>query len=160
MASNYTEHVGLCQWEATDQVLRTEFNQDNAKVDAALDTLEQAVTQHGEALETQAAAIAKLGNCTVYHTTYTGNNQYSRSQTFPGKPMVVMVANTNGGDGFIAWRGMTVVKPFHQQYGTHQISLTWGDDSLSWSYADSIDWVMNRSGQSYQVIGLLYASAS
>lgn len=36
MASNYTEHYGLCQWEATDQVLREEFNADNAKLDAAL----------------------------------------------------------------------------------------------------------------------------
>lgn len=36
MASNYTENFGLCQWEATDQVLRTEFNEDTAKIDAAL----------------------------------------------------------------------------------------------------------------------------
>ena len=36
MASNYTEQYGLCQWEATDQVLRTDFNEDNAKIEAAL----------------------------------------------------------------------------------------------------------------------------
>lgn len=36
MASNYTEHYGLCQWEATDQVRREEFNQDNAKMDEIL----------------------------------------------------------------------------------------------------------------------------
>ena len=36
MASNYTENYGLCQWEATDQVLRTEFNEDHAKIDAVL----------------------------------------------------------------------------------------------------------------------------
>ena len=158
MASNYTEHAGLCQWEATDQVLRTEFNQDNAKVDAALDTLEQAVTQHGEALEAQAAAIAKLGNCTVYHTTYTGTGSTSRSQTFPGKPMVVMVAETNGGDGFVAWKEMTVAIPFHQESITAQLSLTWENNSLSWSYK-SANWAMNQSGQSYQLIGLLTAEA-
>ena len=39
MASNYTENYGLCQWEAADQVLREEFNQDNAKVDEALQEL-------------------------------------------------------------------------------------------------------------------------
>ena len=159
MASNYTQHYGLCQWEATDQVLRTEFNQDNAKVDAALDTLEQTVTQHGEALETQAAAIAKLGNCTVYHTTYTGNNQFSRSQTFPGKPMVVMVASASEGDGFIAWQGMSKAKPFHQDYGTIQVSLTWGVNYLSWSYQNGFDWAMNRSGTSYQLVALLTTDA-
>ena len=39
MASNYTENYGLCQWEATDAVLRTDFNEDNAKIDEALNTL-------------------------------------------------------------------------------------------------------------------------
>lgn len=38
MASNYTENYGLCQWEATDAVLRTDFNEDNQKIDAALKT--------------------------------------------------------------------------------------------------------------------------
>lgn len=36
VASNYTEHLGLCQWEARDQVLRTDFNEDNAKIDTIL----------------------------------------------------------------------------------------------------------------------------
>ena len=40
MASNYTEKYKLCQWEATDQVLRTDFNEDNAKLEAALKALE------------------------------------------------------------------------------------------------------------------------
>ena len=39
MASNYTQNYGLCQWEATDQVLRTDFNQDNQKIDAAIKDL-------------------------------------------------------------------------------------------------------------------------
>lgn len=38
MASNYTENYGLCQWEATDAVLRTDFNEDNQKIDTALKT--------------------------------------------------------------------------------------------------------------------------
>ena len=40
MASNYTGNYGLCQWEATDSFVRTEFNQDNARIDAALKDLE------------------------------------------------------------------------------------------------------------------------
>lgn len=38
MASNQTSSYGLSQWEATDQVKRTDFNADNAKIDAALET--------------------------------------------------------------------------------------------------------------------------
>ena len=45
MASNYTEHYELCQWEATDAVQRVEFNADNAKVDAALKALSDQVVQ-------------------------------------------------------------------------------------------------------------------
>ena len=36
MASSYTSNYQLCQWEGTDKVLRTDFNGDNAKIDAAL----------------------------------------------------------------------------------------------------------------------------
>ena len=51
MASNYTGNYNLCQWEATDAVLRTDFNEDNAKVDAALGTLaEQAAGKAEQAV--------------------------------------------------------------------------------------------------------------
>ena len=36
MASGQTANYQLNQWEAEDKVLRTEFNADNAKLDAAL----------------------------------------------------------------------------------------------------------------------------
>lgn len=36
MASKYTSGYQLSQWEAGDKVLRTDFNEDNAKLDAAL----------------------------------------------------------------------------------------------------------------------------
>lgn len=41
MASNYTEKYKLCQWEATDAVLRTDFNEDNAKLESALAGIEE-----------------------------------------------------------------------------------------------------------------------
>ena len=36
MSTNHTRNYDLCQWEASDKVLRTDFNADNAKIDAAL----------------------------------------------------------------------------------------------------------------------------
>lgn len=36
MASNYTEHLGLTLWDAQDSVLRTEFNENNRKIDAGI----------------------------------------------------------------------------------------------------------------------------
>ncbi len=36
LASKHTEHYGLNQWEVSDQVLHSDFNEDNVKVDSAL----------------------------------------------------------------------------------------------------------------------------
>ena len=36
MSTNYTEHLGLTLWEANDPVLRTEFNANHTKLDAAI----------------------------------------------------------------------------------------------------------------------------
>jgi len=44
MASKQTEHLKLYQWEADDEVLRADFNADNAKIDAAVADLEQKLT--------------------------------------------------------------------------------------------------------------------
>lgn len=41
MASNYTEKYKLCQWEETDAVLRTDFNEDNVKIEAAFAAMEE-----------------------------------------------------------------------------------------------------------------------
>ena len=53
MATNQTTNYQLNQWEPTDAVQRVEFNQDNAKIDAAL-------AEHE-------AALAVRGNCQVYN---------------------------------------------------------------------------------------------
>ena len=39
MASNHTEHFSLNKWQADDQVKRTDFHEDNAKIEAALNDL-------------------------------------------------------------------------------------------------------------------------
>ena len=40
MSSNHTPNYNLSQWEAEDKVLRTDFNADNAKIDAGLRVLD------------------------------------------------------------------------------------------------------------------------
>ena len=59
MASNQTSSNGLSQWEATDAVQRLEFNADNAKVDAALQSLSDQVVQKANqsALNTVISAV-------------------------------------------------------------------------------------------------------
>ena len=59
MATNYTTNYQLNQWEPIDAVQRVEFNQDNAKVDAALKALSDQVVQKANqsALNTVISAV-------------------------------------------------------------------------------------------------------
>jgi len=50
MPSNFTPNYNLNQWEADDRVLRTDFNADNAKLEAALSSLEERVARLGRAV--------------------------------------------------------------------------------------------------------------
>lgn len=65
MASNYTENYGLCQWEATDAVLRTDFNEDNQKIDTALKTQAGSISS----LSSQMANKASTGTVNSLSTT-------------------------------------------------------------------------------------------
>ena len=95
MSTNHTTNYNLNQWEATDKVLRTEFNEDNAKIDAALAGLAGTAAEHTAAIAQHAAAIPALGNCQIYTTSYVGNNKSGAANpttlTFPHKPMFLMV---------------------------------------------------------------------
>ena len=59
MATNQTTNYQLNQWEPADAVQRVEFNQDNAKMDAALKSLSDQVIQKADqsALNTVISAV-------------------------------------------------------------------------------------------------------
>ena len=65
MARNQTEYCQLSQWDASDQVLRTEFNGDNAKIDAALAAMSEEVSGKAEvsalAVKADVAALEEVG---------------------------------------------------------------------------------------------------
>ena len=87
MAANQTTNYQLNQWEATDQVLRTDFNADNAKVDAALADLAENVEGKAEvsalAAKADVAALEEvkslaLGRAEIRLGTYVGNGEASQ----------------------------------------------------------------------------------
>ena len=156
MASNYTTNYQLNQWEAGDQVLRTEFNQDNQKIDAALAGLDS----RAGALE---SILDGIGNCQIYHTTYVGtggNGQGSPNTfTFPHKPMAVFVAGTSY--HLLMFRGSSTT--IGLQHGSSLISsqVNWTENGVSWyngnSYGNGPQ--CNERGQTYQLVALLDAEA-
>ena len=85
MASNHTQHYDLSQWQPTDEVIRTDFNADNAKIDAALNALAE-----GQAALT--AEVAKKGNCRIQYGTYRGTaTSKGVTVTFEGPPLLVVI---------------------------------------------------------------------
>ena len=51
---NQTTNYQLSQWEATDRILMSDFNADNAKIDAALKTQAEAISALGAQLDAKA----------------------------------------------------------------------------------------------------------
>ena len=109
MASNHTEHFSLNQWLPDDQVKRTDFNEDNAKIDAALNDLSGGLAEKADqaALDALAAEVAKKATTAALETvskklaampclvtgTYTGDGTDSRliSLGFQPKALLVMI---------------------------------------------------------------------
>lgn len=59
--ANYTQNYGLHQWEPGDDFLRTDFNQDFAKIDTAVKGLETAVNKKLEEKATVQQLTQGLG---------------------------------------------------------------------------------------------------
>ena len=106
MATNQTENYDLNQWLSTDQVLRTDFNTDNAKLDASLaekaeaDDLAAAVNRidalesskaSQSALDSLAAAVPKFAV-----GTYIGDDTTDRIISLPFSPKAVFLCSQNG----------------------------------------------------------------
>ena len=110
MATNYTTNYQLNQWEPTDQVLRTDFNADNTKIDAALaakaeaaalNSLTQTVNQKASqsAVNTLNTTVQQIqANLTkLTFGTYTGNGTASRTISLGFTPKAVLVLSAFGG---------------------------------------------------------------
>ena len=133
MASNHTTNYQLCQWEATDKVLRTDFNEDNAKIDAAL---------------------ASKGNCQLLTGSYIGTGTYGSAHPntlqFPAQPLAVFL---HGDRNCWAIRGETRASVSYGSGGGF-ITADWSDAVFCW-YGDDEYVQMNAEGESYSYIALI-----
>ena len=116
MATNHTTNYELNQWLSTDQVLRTDFNADNVKLDTALNSLSGEVEQKADqsALNAVAASVQAKADQTALDTlnstvqqltadltkivvgSYTGNGVSPRTIFLGAKPKAVLVVEAGG----------------------------------------------------------------
>ena len=132
MSTNYTENFDLCQWEPTDPVIRTNFNADNAKVDAAL----------------------AGRNCRLYLGSYTGSGTSTPVLNFPHKPVVVFMM-----DGINTWAcGIQGCQCLNLRYSTafRAPAAVWEGNSLTWNPEQTDPYVSGIvEGRTYLVAALL-----
>ena len=175
--------------------MRTDFNEDNAKIDAALkqqaysiaginstlpgkadaatvtsltnklnteiqerkDAVTAEAAARAQAISAEAAAraaaLALKGNCQIYYTTYTGDGADSRTLTFPGKPLLVMVQGGN-----LICHGIQGNEFFMCRTGGQSglvCDCTWSGNSLSWKGSGAYN--ANVNGRVYYLVALMAA---
>ena len=153
MSTNHTTNYNLNQWEATDKVLRTEFNEDNAKIDAALkshDVELAGLEAQNTAIE---AALAAKGNSLVYTTTYVGTGGSGQSNpvtiSLPAKPDMLIV--TAGEHVMFYAGGSSTGRVWYSGGGGGYVNVSWNGSQISW-YGTGGDQQMNSNGKTFTVV--------
>ena len=109
MATNYTANYKLCQWEPEDNFLREEFNQDNAKIDAALKGLENTKANSST---TNSRLTALENRVEVIVGSYTGDGTATRTINLGFTPKAVLLEHSSGmrmGSNNIAFGGLALL---------------------------------------------------
>lgn len=138
-----TSNYQLSQWAATDPVRRTDFNADNAKIDAAIHALSDCVR--------------------VAAGSYTGNGKYGSANPCTldftatlGRPPRLLVVMPE--ESYYYWMtavyGVKVVRSYYEQHSNFMLNLTWSGNSVKWYGTNSASIQLNESGRVYHYIAI------
>ncbi|MCI8304115.1 MAG: hypothetical protein HFF52_05745 [Lawsonibacter sp.] len=162
MSSKHTPNYNLSQWESEDKVLRTDFNADNAKIDAGLRALDtgkadkSTVTALGSQLAALEARTLRLAT-----GSYTGAGTNSRTVSFPFPPKFVWIQRLGGDDQklisfndtamCIFWTGRSVYNSVSGGSFTFSVTGSTAHIASKGSYdpEDQTEVAMNADGANY-----------
>ena len=139
--ATYTSHYQLHQWEASDSFLRTDFNTDFQKIDAAIKGVETAAStalalKADKTELTQACGALDEAKCETLTGSYTGNGANTRTIDLGCAPKAVFI------DDELAVPGMA---------GSYLLSLT----ASGFQVRDSLGTSTNSSGETYYYLALV-----
>ena len=139
--ASYTTNYQLHQWEASDSFLRTDFNTDFQKIDAAIKGVETAANtalalKADKTELTQACGALDEAKCETLTGSYTGNGANTRTIDLGCSPKAVFVGE------FLAVPGMT---------SNYLLSLT----ASGFQVRDSLGTSTNSSGETYYYLALV-----
>ena len=139
--ATYTSHYQMHQWEASDRFLRTDFNTDFQKIDAAIKGVETAANtalalKADKTELTQACGALDEAKCETLTGSYTGNGANTRTIDLGCAPKAVFI------DDELAVPGMA---------GSYLLSLT----ASGFQVRDSLGTSTNSSGETYYYLALV-----
>ena len=139
--ASYTTNYQLHQWVPGDSFLRTDFNTDFQKIDAAIKVVETAANMalalKADKTElTQACGALDEAKCETLTGSYTGNGANTRTIDLGCAPRAVFVGE------FLAVPGMT---------SNYLLSLT----ASGFQVRDSLGTSTNSSGETYYYLALV-----
>ena len=116
MASNYTSNYQLCQWEGTDKVLRTDFNGDNAKIDAALKANADAIAAKAAQADPEEVAADLAAETAAREAADAALENRLNQQT-----LFTYTASTAGGTLYIPVSGISWTEWKHLRIRVHPV---------------------------------------
>ena len=139
--ATYTSNYQLHQWVPGDNFLRTDFNTDFQKIDAAIKGVETAANtalalKADKTELTQACGALDEAKCETLTGSYTGNGANTRTIDLGCAPRAVFVGE------FLAVPGMT---------SNYLLSLT----ASGFQVRDSLGTSTNSSGETYYYLALV-----
>lgn len=109
-----TEKYQLNQWELTDRIQMEDFNNNNLKIEAALE------------------GVTALCNCQVYLLPYTGTGTTGPiTHTFPHRPMFVAILRGSGDTWVFGARGLSTISGHSAINSYVSTPITWGGRSIT-----------------------------
>lgn len=133
MASNQTQNYGLSQWELTDNVRMEDFNEDNAKIDAALAGMPRVIT----------GSYTGTGGCGAANPT-------KLTLDFPARFLFVWGDYARFAMG-IRGQSVKAISGSNSDF----LSASWNGNTVSWYYNGNTAQVqMNDSGHVYYYLAI------
>ncbi len=151
MATNHTTNYQLNLWEPSDAFIRTEFNENSNKIDAALGTLSAASSEHAAqlsqhtstlsshtaSLKTHDTAIGERLRC--LSSSYVGTGKNSFTLNFGVTPKVVIIIQNGSGRGMfsVLIRGQSRAGMADGSSELYGVNLSWSGTVLSLTGIDA-----------------------
>ena len=152
---NQTQNYQLSQWESTDRILMSDFNSDNAKIDAALKA-------NADSIAAVEEELAVRGNCRIVFGSYTGTGTNGSGSpttlTFDQMPILVLVQDPTEDREYDRklrmMRGIGWAVAMDGNY-VWENDVTWTEKGVQWTSSHDSETQFNVSGRQYRYLALL-----